>query len=242
MNFLELTLKTIENQIQIIRELVKKDSPVCVSTGETVGTTAEPSYALATLRLKEEELDQMRCENERLRSTIENLVLNTVPNSQLDSVPSSQLDLEFQRGFNEGVKSAQQEQIITGLNSAEMDDTPEQEYLGQLENDVQEAEAEAEAEATPVPVPELVTENNVESVNMTTETHAQNMEKEGATEGATEEDDEEELVEVEFNGKTYYYHEESGQIFTTDEAGEVDINVPVGRWSDKKQQFVLFRQ
>ena len=151
---------------------------------------------------------------------------------------SSQLDLEFQRGFNEGVKSAQQEQVITGLNLAEMDDTPEQEYLGQLENDVQEAEAEA----TPVPVPELVTENNVESVNTTTETHAQNMKKEEVTEEVTEEDDEEELVEVEFNGKTYYYHEESGQIFTTDEAGEVDINVPVGRWSNKKQQFVLFRQ
>ena len=242
MNFLELTLKTIENQIQIIRELVKKDSSACVSTGVTAETTVEPSYALlhqfATLRLKEEELDQMRCENERLRSTIENLVLNTVPNSELDPVQSSQLDLEFQRGFNEGVKSAQQEQVITGLNLAEMDDTPEQEYLGQLENDVQEAEAEA----TPVPVPELVTENNVESVNTTTETHAQNMKKEEVTEEVTEEDDEEELVEVEFNGKTYYYHEESGQIFTTDEAGEVDINVPVGRWSNKKQQFVLFRQ
>lgn len=288
---LELVLRTFENQIQILRQIATNDTPKHRVHQENefhhkkksddeidLSQDQDTSYLAITLKMKDQEIDELQRENQKLRDKIESILLNMTPRLELQN--------EYQRGFNEGMKVAQKEQVVTELNTdmdEEIEEVEETSYNAeedvvdhsnnvttnvieskskpkQEHNKNASAQEETNVESEPEPdaeeeeVDEECEEGETEQNNDVADREDQPEEDgndeieeevdEVVEEEVEEEDDDncDELAEVEFNGKTYYFHEETGQIFLPNSEGEIDLEKPAGIWSDKKADFVLFRR
>ena len=241
---LNLILDTMENQILLLRNF---DATALLS----------PIHNMATDNSYQSELKSFQIENIKLLGQIQKGIMENLSKNE----SKCDCSREYQKGFDEGLKAAQREMIVSNMipddfkmdvckknvveqdvvtsvaaiavSEAMLDEPVGHKVEEETVPDVEDDEERADVDTVNVPHEKKETEQE-------TEQEAE-QETEQETEQEQDESEDDELQEVEFNGKTYYYHEETGQIFLPSAEGEIDLESPVGCWSEKKGTFVLFR-
>jgi flagellar biosynthesis GTPase FlhF len=176
--------------------------------------------------------------------SIENrLLLNKAARKALEAKEMGVHDLQDRAPIEEEEEEeAEEEDAEEEVVAEEEEEDAEEEVVAEEEEEAEEEDAEEEAEEEVVTEEaeeeeaeeEVVTEEAEEEEGL----EAEEEEAEEETEEEAEEEAEEvELEEFEYKGSTYYRDGE-GNVFMTDEDGEL-MEDPIGIWSEAKQRIVV---